>query len=420
MSKSVREKGFCPVQPGVSGSAGCVWGQNGLSPFSHKMSKIALVMIAVLVALPAVGQRRKKATPDDNNPANKRTKVDIDISKIVWPSPPAIARVKFMEIKTGQKIDPDLFKAKKGKQSWMDRLAGAQPVGTIDEKKIPYQLLRPYGVAVDSKRTIYAADQGVGAIFMFDDEGNVSLIKNKTDAHFGLIDGLAIDDDDRLFVSDSKLNRVMVFSREHKVIANVGADVLLNPAGVAIDTENRFLYVADTGNDVIRVFDADSFKPLRVIGVPGKKHSLTDPGTFSLPYGVAVDGAGNLYVTDTFNDRVEIFDADGTYISQFGKNGDAASDFERPKGIAIDCDGHIWVADAVQMRVKVFDREGKLLIYFGGPGYYPGQFNGPSGIVIDKENRVIVTETFPGRIQVFQYVTDAQADKLKKARQAGE
>ncbi len=384
------------------------------------MSKIALVILAVLLALPAVGQRRKKATTDDDNPANKRTKVNLDISKLVWPQPPAIARIKFKEIKTGQKIDPDMFKQKKGKQSWMDRLAGAQPVGTIDEKKIPYQLLRPYGVAVDSKRTIYAADQSVGAIFMFDDEGNVSLIKNGADAHFGLVDGLAIDDDDRLFVSDSKLNRVTVFNPQHKVIANVGADVLMNPAGLAIDTENRFLYVVDTGNDVIRVFDADTFKPLRVIGVPGKKHTLNDPGTFSLPYGVAVDGAGNLYVTDTFNDRVEIFDPDGTFISQFGKNGDSASDFERPKGIAIDCDGHIWVVDATQMRVKVFDTQGKLLIYFGGWGYWPGQFMGPNGIAIDKENRVVVTETFPGRVQIFQYVTDAQAEKLKRAREAGE
>ncbi len=167
--------------------------------------------------------------------------------------------------------------------------------------------------------------------------------------------------------------------------------------------------MVDTQNDVVDVFDADNFKLLRKIGTPGKKHTLTAPGTFSLPEGVAVDKDGNVYVTDTFNNRVEIFDADGGFISTFGKNGDGPQDFERPKGIAVDCDGHIWVADAAQDMVKVFNQEGRLLIYFGEHGEYPGRFMGIYGIAIDKNNRVITSETFPGRVQVFRYVTDAEA-----------
>ena len=163
--------------------------------------------------------------------------------------------------------------------------------------------------------------------------------------------------------------------------------MLVRPGGVAIDRENRFLYVADTGNDVVDVFDADSYKLLRQIGKPSRKHDQTDPGTFSLPEGVAVDKDGNVYVTDTFNNRVEIFDADGEFISTFGKNGDGPADLERPKGIAVDCDGHIWVVDAAQNLVKVFNQQGRLLIYFGGQGNYPGQFMGPWGIAIDPSNR---------------------------------
>jgi DNA-binding beta-propeller fold protein YncE len=188
---------------------------------------------------------------------------------------------------------------------------------------------------------------------------------------------------------------------------------------VAIDRENRFVYVADTGNDVVDVFDADNYKLLRQIGKPGMKHDQTDPGTFSLPEGVAVDRDGNVYVTDTFNNRVQIFDADGKFISTFGKNGDGPGNLERPKGIAVDCDGHIWVVDAAQNLVKVFDQQGRLLIYFGGQGYYPGQFMGPFGIAIDHSNRVIVSETFPGRVQVFRYVTDAQAAAEKARREGG-
>ena len=201
----------------------------------------------------------------------------------------------------------------------MDRLAGTQPTDEIQLDKLPFQLIRTYGVGVDSKGLIYAADQGVGAVFIFDPENkdHVELIGNGRQANFDMIAGLALDDDDRLFVADARLHHVVVFSPKHEQEASFGGEVLVRPGGVAIDRENRFLYVADTGNDCVDVFDADTFKLLRHIGKPSRKHDQTDPGTFSLPEGVAVDKDGNVYVTDTFNNRVEIFDADGEFISTF-------------------------------------------------------------------------------------------------------
>jgi len=169
----------------------------------------------------------------------------------------------------------------------------------------------------------------------------------------------------------------------------------------------------------VDVFDADNFKLIRKLGTPGKKHMLTTPGSFALPMGVAVDEDGNVYVTDTFNNRVEMFDAEGTFVSTFGKNGDGPADFQRPKGIAVDCDGHIWVADAAQDKVKVFNREGRLLIYFGEHGEYPGRFMGVYDIAIDKLNRVITSEIYPGRVQMFRYVTDTEFETLKKERESG-
>jgi DNA-binding beta-propeller fold protein YncE len=366
------------------------------------------------------GKKKTDAIPTPANPGDQRVKAYFDITKIVWPQPPDIARVAFKDIYTGQKIDPSLFIKKARKKTWMDRLAGALPADQIDYSKLPLQLIRTYGVGVDSNGKIYAADQGVGGVFIFDpqNKGRVELIGNGRQANFGMIAGLALDDDDRLFVSDTSLRHVVVFSPKHEQEAIFGADVLVRPAGVAIDRENRFVYVADTGNDVVDVFDADNYNLLRQIGKPSKKHDQTAPGTFSLPEGVAVDGDGNVFVTDTFNDRIEMFDADAQFISAFGKNGDGPADFERPKGIAIDCDGHIWVVDATQNRVKVFDNQGRLLIYFGGAGYYPGQFMGPWGIAIGPSNQVVVSETFPGRVQVFRYVTDAEAAAEKARREA--
>jgi DNA-binding beta-propeller fold protein YncE len=377
-------------------------------------------LLAVAFSAPVYAQKKKPAPAASAKLADQRSTAYFDISKIVWPNPPAIARIKFVDLFTGQKVDPNLFSNKnaKAKQKWMDRLAGTQQTDEIQVKDLPFQLIRTYGLAVDSKGQIYAADQGVSAVFIFNSETKaVELIGNGKQAHFGAISGLAIDDTDRLFVTDVGLHRVDVFSPTHELVSTFGGDILANPVSIALDNENRFVYVVDTQNDVVDVFDADTFKLLRKIGTPGKKHTLTAPGTFSLPQGVAVDRDGNVYVTDTLNNRVEIFDADGGFVSTFGKNGDGPEDFERPKGIAVDCDGHIWVADAAQDRVKVFSQEGQLLIYFGTHGEYPGRFMGVHDIVIDKNNRVITSEIFPGRVQIFRYVTDAEADTEKKQRE---
>ena len=381
---------------------------------------IVLQALAFVLPVPLRAGKNKANTPPPANLGDQRVRAYFDITKIVWPNPPAIPRIAFKELYTGEKIDPSLFTKKARKKTWMDRLAGTLPADQVQLEKLPFQLMRTYGVGVDSKGKIYAADQGVGAVFIFDPENrdHVELIGHGRQANFGMIAGMALDDDDRLFLSDASLRHVLVFGPKHEQEAVFGADVLVRPSGLAIDSENRFVYVADTGNDVVDVFDADSYKFLRQIGKPSKKHDQSGPGIFSLPEGVAVDNDGNVYVTDTFNDRIEIFDADGQFISAFGKNGDGPADFERPKGVAIDRDGHIWVVDAAQNRVKVFDQEGRLLIYFGGPGNYPGQFMGPWGISIGQSNQVVVSETFPGRVQIFRYITDAEA-AAEKARREG-
>jgi sugar lactone lactonase YvrE len=348
----------------------------------------------------------------------KPTLMDIlDLSKIVWPNPPAITRIRYMNYFCSQK-PPEGPETKKAK--WMDRLAGVAEGEQVTTEKRLWQLVTPYGLAVDSNNRLYVADSKVHAVFIFDTETkNVQLIKNGVEARFGLITGLAIDDSDRLFGSDSEMRRVMVFDSKHVAEGSI-SEGLANPAGMAIDNENRFLYVADSDLDQVLVYDADPpHKLLRKIGTAGKGHTLTTPGDFSKPTNVAVDQEGLVYVTDTWNDRVEIFDPDGKFIRTWGKAGDGPGYFARPKGIAIDGDGHVWVADGVQDRVQVFTPEGQLLIWMGGHGSYPGQFNALAGITIDKNHRVFTSEQYAGRVQMFRYVTDAEA-LAEKGRRQGE
>jgi DNA-binding beta-propeller fold protein YncE len=371
-----------------------------------------MLMLALLAPVSAFADKKKKKDPDAP-PA--KTVGAPDYSHIVWPNPPAIARIKYQAFFSAEKLDQVKAENNTKKMKWMDRLAGTQP--EAESTKVLYQLDEPYGIAVDSKDNLYVADSKVGAVFIFNTETReLSMISNKIHAHFVRIIGLAMDDGDRLFVSDPGLRHVVVFDASHKA-EDVITDGMATPGSLAIDRENRLLYVSDIELDQVLVYDADSLKLLRKIGTTGHHHELTSPGDFSRPTGLAVDQEGNLYVCDTLNDRIEVFDADGKFVSAFGKNGDGPGYFARPKGVAIDSDGHIWVADGMTDRVQVFNQEHQLLIAFGGHGLLPGQFQGLVNVAIDKNNRVFTTEIYPGRAQQFRYVTDDEADKLKKERE---
>ncbi len=370
-----------------------------------------ILLLSVGLGSPAFAGKKKKADDQPQKPPPV-----IDYSNIVWPNPPAVARIRYQAFYAAEKLSQvDTPKTKK--QGWMDRLAGTQPAS--ENTKVLFQLGEPYGMAVDSKGNLYVADQKVGAIFIFNTETReVELIKNKTHAHFVRIIGLAMDDNDRLFVSDPGLNHILVFNAKHEA-EDVITEGLVTPGGMAIDTENRLLYVTDIEQDQVLVYDADTLKLKRRMGTGGQKHALTTPGDFARPAAVAVDQEGNVYVADTLNNRIEIFDGDGKFIRTFGKPGDGPGYFSRPKGVAVDGDGHIWVADGMQDRVQVFTNDGsQLCITFGGHGLLPGQFQGVVGVYIDKHNRVFTSEIYPGRVQQFRYITDSEAEKLEKDKEA--
>jgi len=381
---------------------------------SAQVLTAALLVFAITLTVPFAAFGGSKKKKDDAAAAPKKIPV-IDYSMIVWPNPPAIARIRYLAFFSAQKLS-QVETPKTAKQGWMDRLAGTQP--EQDNTKVLFQLMQPYGIAVDSKGHLYVADNKVGAIFIFNTETReVELMKNKEHGHFVRIIGLAMDDNDRLFVSDPGLRHVLIFNKDHKP-EDVITEGMVEPSGLALDTQNRLLYVSDVSLDQVLVYDADTLKLKRKMGTTGHKHELTTPGDFAKPTGVAVDQEGNLYVADTLNNRIEIFDADGAFIRAWGKNGDGPGYFARPKGIAIDSDGHVWVADGMQDRVQVFTNEGQLLITMGGHGLLPGQYQGLVNVAADnKRNLIYTSEIYPGRVQQFRYVTDAEADQLRKERE---
>lgn len=388
---------------------------------SRRQGLLALAILGILLlicsslAFGSDKDKRKK-----NQPEQKPSILDlVDKSKLIWPQPPNIARVRYLDFFAGEKLPDFNAQAAKNKSTWMDRLAGTSGEKGDNPMKNHFFFGEPHGMAMDSKGRLYVADGKIGAVFVIDPETHdTEMIKNGKDAGFVLINGLAIDDADRLFVSDAQAHRILIFNAKHKGEAAITTG-LVTPAGMAIDNENRFLYVADIGLDQVLVYDADTLTLLRKIGTPDTKHTATAPGDFSKPISVAVDQDGNLYVTDMLNYRIEVFDADGQFIRAFGKHGDGPGYFAMPKGVAVDCDGHIWVTDTIQSRVQIFSQEGDLLMWIGGQqGVLPGTFSGLQYVMIDKQNRVFTSEVYPGRVQEFRYITQDEARKEFDRREA--
>ena len=380
------------------------------TPFQHAFLRFTAMVVGLLFCLslatsPLYADKKKKK--DDTVQPQSNILEKLDYSKLVWPNPPAPTRIKYLNYFCCDKYNPEPAKAK---SSWMDRMAGGDSQDQKRVEKPLFALWTPYGITTDSKGNVYVADGKVGAIFVFNTETKeLTMIKHGVQAHFGDIIGLAMDDSDRLFVSDTKLHRILVFDKDHKVEGAISEGGLVDPAGMVVDNENRFLYVADAGLDQVLVYDADKLTLIRRMGTAGKKHSLTEPGQFSAPEDVALDADGNLYVTDMYNNRVEIFDADGNFIRAWGKQGDRPGYFARPKGIAIDADGHVWVADGVMDTLQCYTAEGQFLMWMGGHGLFPGQFRALAGLYIDKNNRMFTSEQYPGRVQMFRYFTDDEA-----------
>jgi sugar lactone lactonase YvrE len=379
------------------------------------LSTLLMIALALIptYSLHAKDKKKDKNEQEEQQPAtaskdNRKLWESIDISKIVWPNPPAITRIRYTGYWSGEKFVEK--KQTKKSTSWMERISGIATGSTPGDFKQRWQLITPNGIAVDSKNLVYLADSKVRAIFIVNIEtGEYSMIKNGADGRFKWLIGLAIDDTDRLFAADSAMRHVDVFDKNHKFEGAI-AEGLVAPGGLAIDNDNRLLYVTDAEQDLVLVYEADPpFKLLRKLGKPGTDHTSTLPGEFAKPAGVAVDPDGNVFVADTWNNRIQEFDADGTFIRTFGEAGDGPGYFARPKGISIDGDGQIWVADAIQNRVQVFTPEGRLLIYMGEPGMLPGQFQSLANVIVDKNNRVLTTELYPGRLQVFRYYTNSES-----------
>lgn len=125
------------------------------------------------------------------------------------------------------------------------------------------------------------------------------------------------------------------------------------------------------------------------------------PGALNTPFAVAVDSAGNAYVADSLNNRIQKFDQAGNLLLRWGARGTADGQFMYPRGIAVDSAGNVYVSDTGNNRIQKFTAAGVFLYKWGSKGTVNGQFDTPYGIATDSTGNVYVADYLNNRIQKF-------------------
>lgn len=302
-----------------------------------------------------------------------------------WPGPPAKPRIRYLRsIGSGADVESGWVTA------WR-RISGSGA---------PHHLYHPVGIAVSPDgRRLFVSDQALGELFAFDTaRGTVRVVTQ--DVIRGTPVGVAADEEGDAWLVVPERRTLLRFGPDLALRGAIELEGADRPTGLAVDRPRDRIYVADTSRTdgpghSIRVYDLAG-KPIMTIGSRGSA-----PGQLLFPTFVAVR-AGEIYVADTLNARVQRFDPSGNHLGTIGERGDRIGQFDKPKGLAFDAFGNLYVVDSFWSNVQIFNQRGQVLLFFGGRGDSLGFLSNPAGIAIDRDNRIYVTNPLNFRVDVYE------------------
>lgn len=265
---------------------------------------------------------------------------------------------------------------------------------------------KPFGIAVREGR-VYVTDPIAQSVKLFDIPGK-KFTSIGADEQDQLVQPLGIDVDGQqnLYVVDAVTKHVKVYDPKGKFLRLLGGPKMLSrPSGVAVSADGARVYVADVGGvqlkeeHRVRVFDGRTGAHLFDFGKRG-----SGDGEFNFARDVAIAPNGRVYVVDSGNFRIQVFDRDGKFVKTFGSVGRQPGNFARPREIAIDREGRVYVSDAAFGNLQIFDAEGQLLMHIGERSErdQPARYMLPSGLAVDRDGRIYMADEFFRRVDVFR------------------
>jgi len=240
-------------------------------------------------------------------------------------------------------------------------------------------------VAVDSDGTIYVADAGNNLIQTFDSAGNFLSewgTSGAGDNQFQDPYSIELCPNENLYIGDANNNRVQIFSRSGTFIDNFSS---IGQAGDSWIAADGTIYVPDATNHMIRVFNS-SFIQTSTFGTPGSGN-----GNLAKPWDVTMSlDETKIYVLDQDNTRVQIFSSSGVYSSQFATNGTDPGECAICWGMAVDNSGYVYVTDWGEGKVQIYEADGTFIEEFTIPA--GNNAYGIWGLGFDSDNKMYVTD----------------------------
>lgn len=293
------------------------------------------------------------------------------------------------------------------------------------------QFVIPQEVFIDDAGNILVTDaRNEKAVYRFEPEGSLIDTQPAGAPQTEIIGfgPLAVDGDGRLFVGESTMERVRVFSAGGEDLGFFGF-----PNPIDIDYRDGAMVIGSTAG--FAIVDPETGEPRRIIGTRGK-----GPEEFDTVNGVAIAENGNIYVVDAFNNRLKAFDAEGEplWSVQTGAPGNevdlsgggamaasrettAPAALQLPGDVCVDGNGRVVVVDALDFSVAVFDPEdGEFIAKYGEYGALDGQFVYPSSIAYDEiRDWFAVADAGNSRVQIVRLPGSGRTlDPLAAARRS--
>ena len=225
---------------------------------------------------------------------------------------------------------------------------------------------------------------------------------------------IALGPDGLLYVADSATHRIQVFQTDGQLVHSWGGFCDLagatagcvgqfkEPWGIAVAPDGT-VYVADTWNHRIQRFTAEGefLNTWGQFGQAGAGQSAGEMGLFYGPRDVAISPDGLVYVTDTGNKVIQVFDADGGYVGEFGESGPFDGQLDEQVGLDFGPDGSLYVADTWNGRIQVFDQNHTFLHKWTVEAWYGQSVNNKPYLALDQSGRVYMTDPELYRVLVF-------------------